>query len=127
MTTMKTVAAFETEDDVERTIDALVEAGIDPLGIEVAVSLEIPPSDSMPLQAPGAEPPASDGDGISLVVTAPQEDTTLVEDILKDTGSIDLAASDTPALGWAGDPEGEFLDKSRTPALGWAGKVSRPD
>ncbi len=119
MSTLKTVADFPTQDDAERTIGVLVENGIDPEGIEVMA----PDQD-----APGAEitalPAEVEPDAVRLAVTAPDEDVELVEDILRDAGTIDLAASETPGLGWDGDPDGETLDKSRTPAIGWAGKVS---
>lgn len=110
MTTLKTVASFDHPVDAERAIETLVTAGIDPAVIEVVVG-----DGDTPVAAPEAG-------AVTLSVTAPEEDTMMVEDILRDSGEIDLAASDTPAVGWAGDPEGENLDKTRTPAIGWSGR-----
>jgi hypothetical protein len=119
MNTLKTVADFPTPDDAERAIEVLVESGIDPNAIEV-----MSPAQDAPVADVAARSAAAEPDAVRLAVTAPDEDVELVEDILRDAGTIDLAASETPALGWAGDPDGETMDKTRTPAIGWAGKVS---
>lgn len=116
MNTMRTVADFPTPTDAERTIGLLVENGIDPNGIEVMA-----PGQAAPGGAFVTRPEAIEPDAVRLGVTAPHEDVELVEDILRDAGTIDLAASETPGLGWAGDPDGETQESGRTPGFGWSG------